>query len=178
MYKNEGEDNTGGLQVIGYYGFVSDIKRSTFPKIADAPADLEANIAITADIEMNTGKTMFPMYGQSEKSGLDGETIGEAGSQSTKRVAGWFYPGTSKKALGFARGLLNRDMVFIWIENNGQKRLQGTPAIPASVTVKDSIGKTSGDAKGITLEVTDYGCGPCPVYEGTIPVDSSVDLGV
>lgn len=178
MYQNEGEDNTGGLQVVGYYGFIADVKRSTFPKIAPDAANLEANIEAVGNIEMLAGKTMFPVYGEVEKGGLDGETIGESGSRATKRVAGWFYPGTSKKALGFSRGLLNRQMFFVWKEQNGQGRLQGSPAIPATVTTKDSVGKTSGDAKGIALEVTDYGFGPVPVYEGTIPVDSTVDLGV
>ncbi len=172
----EGQDNMGGLRAIGYYGFIKDA--ATLPELPAEPATLEDVAVITENIVMKPGKTMYAMYGTVETGGLNGEGQGERDSRSTKRTATWFYPTTSKKALGAARAFLNRNMFFLYQEHDGKLRLQGSRAFPAEVTANDSTGTAVTDRKGVTFTITDNGFGPCPIYEGVIPVDSSQDLGV
>jgi len=174
----EGMNNMGGLRTIGYYGFIADVIRESFPELPVSPATLEESIVITEDIVLKPGKTMYPMYGTAETAGLDGEGQGERDSGSTKRTATWFYPTTSKRALGAALKFLNRRMFFIYQEHDGKYRLQGSPAFPAEVKSNDTTGKAVTDRKGVTFTISDSGFGPCPVYEGVIPVDSAMDLGV
>lgn len=174
----EGQNNMGGLRPIGYYGFLVDVDTSQWPKIADAPADLPANITIAGNIVMKAGKTVYPMYGTAETGGLKGETQGERDGKSTKRTATWFIPGNKKEALGASRAFLNRNMFFIFTEQDGKKRLQGSPSFPAECSPSDDTGTAVTDRKGVTFEITDNGFGPCPVYEGVIPVDSALDLGI
>ena len=172
----EGTNNMGGNRPIGYYGFIADV--ATFPEVAADPADLAANITISSDIVMKAGKTMSAMYGTAETSGLKGEAQGERDGRSTKRTATWFIPGNNKQALGAAKAFLNRRMFFLYQEQNGNWRLQGSPAFPAEVAPSDDTGTAVTDRKGVSFEITDNGFGPCPIYEGLIPVDSAMDLGI
>jgi len=168
----------GGLRPIGYYGFLADANIAQWPEIAANAATLAEYITITGNIVMKPGKTMYPMYGTAETGGLKGEPQGERDAKSTKRTAGWFIPGNKKDALGAAKAFLNRNMFFIYIEQDGKKRLQGSPSFPAECSPSDDTGKAVTDRKGITFEIVDHGFGPCPVYEGVIPVDSGLDLGI
>lgn len=172
----EGQNNMGGLRTIGYYGFIADV--ASFPELPTNPATLEESIVILTNIVMKAGKTMYPMYGTAETAGLNGEGQGERDGRSTKRTATWFYPTTSKKALAASRAFLNRNMFFIYQEHDGKFRVQGTPAFPAEVSSSDSTGTLVTDRKGVTFTISDNGFGPCPIYEGIIPVDSALDLGV
>lgn len=172
----EGTNNMGGLRTIGYYGFIRDV--ANFPETPANPATLEDSIIITEDIVMKPGKTMYAMYGTAETAGLNGESQGERDGRSTKRTATWFYPTTSKKALAAAKMFQNRNMFFLFQEHDGKFRLQGTPWFPAEVAANDTTGTAVTDRKGVTFTITDNGFGPCPIYEGIIPVDSSQDLGV
>lgn len=172
----EGTNNMGGIRPIGYYGFLADV--ATFPDVPAAPASLAENITIIDPIVMKPGKTMYAMYGTAETAGLKGEPQGERDGRSTKRTATWFIPGNNKEALGAAKAFLNRNMFFLYLEQNANWRLQGSPAFPAEVAPKDDTGTAVTDRKGVTFEITDNGFGPCPVFEGVIPVDSAMNLGI
>lgn len=174
----EGTNNMGGLRPIGYYGFLADVDTSLWPEVAEDPADLAANITVVGDITMKATKTVYAMYGTAETAGLKGESQGDRDGRSTKRTASWFMPGNKKEALGAAKAFLNRNMFFLYREQDGKWRLQGSPDFPAEVAPSDDTGTAVTDRKGITLEITDNGFGPCPVYEGSIPVDSAMDLGI
>lgn len=172
----EGMNNMGGIRPIGYYGFLADV--SVFPEIAAEAVDLAAYITISTDIVMKPAKTMYAMYGTAETGKLDGASQGERDGKSTKRTASWFIPGNKKEALGAAKAFLNRNMFFLFREQDGKYRLQGSPSFPAEVSPSDTTGAAVTDRKGVTFEITDNGFGPCPVYEGLIPVDSAMDLGI
>lgn len=164
----EGTNNMGGLRTIGYYGFIEDVQ--DFPELPSDPLSLEDAIVIATDIVMKPGKSMYRMYGTAETGGLNGESQGERDGRSTKRTATWFYPTTSKIALGAALKFQNRNMFFLYQEHDGKWRLQGSPGFPAEVAANDSTGTAVTDRKGITFTITDNGFGPCAVYEGLIPV--------
>lgn len=163
----EGTNNMGGLRPVGWYGFCEDA--NTIPEPDPAATTLEASVTISANITMKSGKFMYPMFGELETAGLKGETQGERGSYSHKRTATWFIPGSAPINLGVAKNFLNRRMFFVFKEMNGQMRLQGTADLPCDVKTSDDTGTKTADPKGITLEITDYGFGPVPVYTGTIP---------
>lgn len=173
---SEGMNNMGGLRSIGYYGFIADV--ASFPELPAAPATLEESIVIVEDIVMKPGKTMYAMYGTAETAGLNGEGQGERDGKSTKRTATWFYPTTSKRSLGAALKFQNRRMFFLYQEHDGKFRLHGSPWFPAEVSANDTTGTAVTDRKGVTFTIADSGFGPCPVYEGLIPCDSAMDLGV
>lgn len=174
----EGVCGAGGLQPIGYYGFIEDVATLPVPPGVDAAADYDALASIAEDIVMKSGKTMYAMAGELETAGLDGESIGERGSMSKSIKMTWFLPSTEPANLGAARYFNNRRMFFIVREQNGQWRIVGSQQFPASVSSKDTTGTKVADQRGVTLEVSTYGCGPAPVYTGVIPVDSAQDLGV
>jgi hypothetical protein len=174
----EGVCGAGGLQPIGYYGFIEDVDSfPTPPKVADA-TDYGALATIAQNIVMKPGKTMYAMAGELETAGLEGETIGERGSQSKSVKLTWYLPSTEPANLGAARYFNNRRMFFIVREQNGQFRLVGSNRFPASVASTDTTGTAVADRRGVTLEITTYDCGPAPVYTGVIPVDSAQELGV
>lgn len=174
----EGACGAGGLQPIGYYGFIEDVASfPTRPTPATA-ADFAALATIATNITMKPGKTMYAMAGEIETAGLDGKSIGERGSMSKEITLKWFLPSTEPANLGAAAYFNNRRMFFIVKEQNGQNRLVGSNRFPASVTSEDKTGEKVADAKGVFLEIKTYDCGPAPVFIGTIPVDSAQDLGV
>jgi hypothetical protein len=65
-------------------------------------------------------------------------------------------------------------MFFLYQEHDGKWRLQGTPWFPAEVAANDTTGTAVTDRKGVTFTITDKGFGPCPVYEGVIPMEADV----
>ncbi len=69
-------------------------------------------------------------------------------------------------------------MFFVYQEHDGKYRLHGSPSFPAEVSANDTTGTAVTDRKGVTFTIADSGFGPCPIYEGAIPVDSAMDLGV
>jgi hypothetical protein len=163
----EGQSNLGGLKPVGYYGFISEA--TTIPEVPEEPADLEAVSAIANNIVMDSGKTMFPMYGTLEKLNLKGEQQGERDGRSNKITLTWFIPGHHKENLGAARYFPKRRMFFIVRDQEGRYRLVGNTSFPAEVAATDDTGTAVGDLKGVTYEISTYSDGPAPIYEGEIP---------
>lgn len=174
----EGVCGAGSLQPIGYYGFIEDVADFPARPTESEAVDYAALATIAQNITMKPGKTMYAMAGELETAGLDGETIGERGSQSKSIKLTWFLPSTEPANLGAAKYFMNRRMFFIVKEQNGQNRVVGSNRFPASVASKDTTGMKVADQRGVTLEITTYDCGPAPVYTGLIPVDSAQELGV
>lgn len=174
----EGECGAGGVQPVGYYGFVEDVLTFPKPATAEAAAEYADMATIATDIVMKSGKTMYAMTGELETAGLKGSTIGERGSRSKEIKATWFRPGTSAENLGFARYTQNRKMFFILKEQSDRMRVVGSTRFPAEMTSEDDTGTKVADRNGVTFDIGTFNCGAAPVYTGTIPVDSAQDLGM
>lgn len=174
----EGVCGAGGLQPVGYFGFIEDVATMPVPPTADTATDFASYATISGDIVLKPGKTMYAMSGELETAGLKGENIGERGSMSKKISMTWFLPSTEPANLGAARYFQNRRMFFIVREQNEQWRLVGSRKFPATVKSDDDTGTKVEDKRGVTLTIETYGCGPAPVYTGIIPVDSAQDLGM
>lgn len=167
-----GSKNIPGLKPVGYYGFTKEA--TTIPELPDSPTDMSAAGVITTNIVMAAGKTMYPMYGTLEKLNLRGEAQGERDSKSKVRTLTWKYPDVNADAIGFDIATNNENMFFIVEDHQGRFRMLGNKSIPAQVSAADDTGTASSDDKGYTYEISDFGIGAAPIYEGDIPVDSAL----
>lgn len=165
----EGQANLGGLRPIGYYGFIADV--ATFPEVPtyEAATSMDAASVIAANIVMKSGKSMYPMYGTLEKLNLKGEQQGPRDGHSNNITLNWFIPGHAKENLGAARIFPKRRMFYIVTDHEAHNRLVGTRYFPASTKASDDTGNAVADLKGVTYEISTYGDGPAPIYEGEIP---------
>lgn len=176
---DNGRKNIPGLKPIGYYGYTEEAQ--SIPEIPDSPANMSDAGVITGNIVMKSGKTMYPMYGTLTKLNLKGEAQGERDSMTKVRTLTWKYPDTNELAIGFDIASNNQNMFFVVTDHNGRNRLVGNKSIPAHVKSADDSGTAPSDEKGYTYEISDFGIGAAPIYEGDIPVDSALlaaEMGV
>ena len=167
----DGTENMGGLQVIGYYALVADV--DNFPELPSAPATASEEVTLTQSpgFTMLAGKFFFKLYSTLETSEVIDENQGEWDGQSFVQKATIFYPGTAVEALAFAKNVNNSNMVFVFIESNGNRRVIGSKAFPAKCKPAFTTGKATADRKGMTMEIQAYGYTPAPFYEGVIRLD-------
>ena len=167
----DGTENMGGLQVIGYYALIADV--DNFPALPDAPATAAEEVTLTASpgFTMLAGKFFYKLYSTLETSEVIDENQGEWDGQSFVQKATIFYPGTAVEALAFAKNVNNSNMVFVFIESNGNRRVIGSSAFPAKCKPAFTTGKATADRKGMTMEIQSYGYTPAPFYEGVIRLD-------
>jgi hypothetical protein len=144
----DGTENMGGLQVIGYYALVADV--DNFPELPSAPATAAEEVTLTQSpgFTMLAGKFFFKLYSTLETSEVIDENQGEWDGQSFVQKATIFYPGTAVEALAFAKNVNNSNMVFVFIESNGNRRVIGSRAFPAKCKPAFTTGKATADRKG------------------------------
>ncbi len=171
---SDGEENMGGLQVIGYYALIDDIEN--FPQLPSNPSTAEEEVTLesTTGFTMKSGKYFYKIYSTLETSEVVDENQGEWDGQSFVNKATIFYPGTKAEALAFAKNVNNSNMVFIFLESDGQRRVIGSEAFPAKCKPSFTTGKATADRKGMTLEIQSYGYTPAPLYTGKITLESEV----
>ncbi len=167
----DGTENMGGVQVIGYYSPVADIDNfPLLPKNPETPED-EVTLESVTGFTFIDGKFFFKIYSTRETSEVVDENQGEIDGQSFVHKATIFYPGTSTEALAFAKQVNNSNMVFIFLEANGTRRVIGSKAFPARCKPAFTTGKATADRKGMTMEISSYGYTPAPKYTGVIRLD-------
>ncbi|MBC8486281.1 MAG: hypothetical protein H8D45_09615 [Bacteroidetes bacterium] len=167
----DGEENMGGLQVIGYYALIADI--DNFPALPSNPATAAEEVTLeqSPGFIMLAGKYFYKIYSTLETSEVVDENQGEWDGQSFVHKGEIFYPGTKAEALAFAKHINNSNMVFIFLEADGTRRVIGSEAFPAKCKPSFTTGKATADRKGMTLEIQSYGYTPAPFYEGVIRLD-------
>lgn len=167
----DGTENMGGLQVIGYFALISEV--DNFPTLPANPSSAAEEVTLEASpgFTMLAGKYFRKIYSTLETSEVVDENQGERDGQSFVHKATIFYPGTKPEALAFAKNVNNSNMVFIFIESDGQRRVIGSKAFPAKCKPSFTTGKATGDRKGMTLEITSYGYTPAPLYNGVIRLE-------
>lgn len=163
-----------GIQVIGYYARIDDIEN--FPQLPSNPATPEDEVTLESvtGFTMKASKYFHKIYSTEETSKLDDENQGETDGQSFVQKATIFHPGTQAEVLAFAKQVNNDDMVFIFLEANGQRRVIGSPAFPARSKPAFTTGQATADRKGMTMEIKSYGYTPAPLYTGKITLESEV----
>lgn len=169
----DGEENMGGLKVIGYYALAADIE--TWPEFPESPATAADEVTLEGNFTMKAGKYFHKFYSTMETGEVVDENQGEWDGQSFVNKATVFYPGTKVEALAFAKNANNSNLVFIFEESTGQKRVIGSEAFPAKVKPSVTTGKATADRKGMTVEIQSYSYTPAPVYSGVIPLESGAE---
>ncbi len=165
----DGSDNIGGTEVNHYYVPLSDIE--TFPTIAASPATLAEEVTISDSFVMKTGKFFHKVYSTLDTGKIDDKSVGEFDGKSFEHSFEFLFPGTRAEALALIRKMNNTNMVFIASEADGQKRLIGSPAFPAKMSMSDvTTGQKTADRKGTTIKVESRGVTPAPIYTGAIPL--------
>jgi hypothetical protein len=165
----DGSDNIGGTEVNHYYAPLSDI--DVFPTIAAVPATLAAEVTISTDFEFLTGKKFHKIYSTLDTGKVDDKSVGEFDGRSFEHIFEFVFPGTRAEALAIIRKMNNTNMVFIASEANGQKRIIGSVAFPAKMSLSDvTTGAKTADRKQTTIRVESRGVTPAPIYTGAIPL--------
>jgi hypothetical protein len=165
----DGSDNIGGTEVNHYYAPLSEIDE--FPEISATPANLAEEVTISADFTFNTGGRFRKIYSTLDTGKIDDKSVGEFDGKSFEHVFEFFFPGSKAEALALIRKMNNTNMVFIASEANGQKRIIGSRAFPAKMSMSDvSTGQKTADRKGTTIKVESRGVTPAPIYTGAIPL--------
>ena len=164
--------NMAGVQVTGYYAAIADIEN--FPQLPTAPATVEEEVTLESAVgfTMKSGKFFFSVYSTEETSKVDDENQGETDGQSFVQKATIFHPGTSAEVLAFAKQVNNDDMVFIFLEADGKRRVIGSKAFPARSKPSFTTGQATADRKGMTMEIQSYGYTPAPLYTGKIVLET------
>ncbi len=167
----DGEENMGGLQTIGYYALIADI--DNFPELPDNPSTAAEEVTLEASpgFTFESGKNFFKLYSTQETSEVVDENQGEVDGQSFVHKATIFFPGNKAEAFAFAKHVNNSNMVFIFLEADGTRRVIGSRAFPAKCKPSFTTGKATADRKGMTMEIQSYGYTPAPFYEGVIRLD-------
>lgn len=165
----DGEKNMGGLKTIGYFIPVADCETiAVLPTNPTTPAE---EVTLDGDITPSTGKYFNKLYSTLETSEVVDENQGEPDAQSFVHKATIFFPGTKVEALAFAANVNNSNMIFIFEESTGNKRVIGSEAFPAKCKPSFTTGKATKDRKGMTMEIYSYGYTPAPLYTGVITLE-------
>lgn len=157
-------DNAAGCEVLAYYAPTADIV--TFPKLDTLTGELKGVIT------MVEGKSFLPFYGVSESVKVDSNLQGEKLTKSYKPTGSLTYPSWVKKTTDFGRIAKNGNFIWIFIDNNGERKVIGSKENPAMI---DKLDYTTGDkgtsGTSLKLEVSQSVCNaPAGYYKGVIPI--------
>ena len=168
----DGTPNMAGVKVTGYYAPIADV--DNFPELPENPADVDEEVTLESvtGVTMQTTKNFLTLYSTQETSEVVDENQGEPDGQSFVHKATVFYPGNKANAMAFAKHVNNSNMVFIFEEATGSRRVIGSRAFPAKCKPSFTTGKATADRKGITIEIMSYGYTPAPFYTGAIPLEA------
>lgn len=178
-----GEDNTPGIQQNVYFADMNDIETLPQPDKDDSngPGKFEDLVTISKDIKMKEGKTFHQLYCTLEKGQLTDEVQGDLDAKSYMNQITVYHPGTRAKALGFRQWAKNSNLVIIFFEQDGTKRILGHQAYPAKLeSDSGGTGQSIDDAKGSEMVFKSARKGPAPIFTGkvTVPGDVSNLSGV
>lgn len=172
---NNGQ-NMGGIAQICYYCAWDDV--ASWPTKPDAPADIEANGALTGNIALKADKQMYSIYITDDTGEFEIEPVGEMDGKSFVTHLRLFNPGLKKKILGFMNWAKNENLVFIVKDNDGQYYLMGDDTRPATYAGAPNGSGTSQETagrRGISMEFV-YKTANLYVYEGDIPLTPAASV--
>ncbi len=167
----DGEENMAGVKVTCYYALASEIE--VWAALPASPSTAAEEVTLAGNFRMTSAKYWRKLYVTMQTGEVIDEQQGEVDGQSFAQKATVFYPGTKAEALAFAKNANNSNMVFIFEEVTGNRRVIGSEAIPARVKPSFTTGKAYADRKGMTLEIEAHGYTPAPLYDGVIELEGS-----
>ena len=167
-------ENMGGIAQKVYFGYHADV--ATFPTKPVAPLTLETSSTLTGELTMKAGKRMFEMYLTDDTGEFKIEPVGEVDGKSFVTHLTLFHPGLQSKIRGFINAAKNQNLVFVVIDNDGQKYVMGDdlrPAVYAGSPDGLGTGKDVAARKGMSFEFT-YKTSNIYAYTGNIPLTEGI----
>jgi hypothetical protein len=170
-------DNMGGISQKVYYGFYADVL--TWPTKPTGPTlTMETASVLTGDLAMKTGKRLFELYLTDDTGEFKVEPVGELDGKSFVQHLNFFHPGLQRKIVTFMNATKNDNMVFIVVDNDGQKYLMGDelrPAVFAGSKDGAGTGATTAARKGASFEFT-FKTPSNYIYSGNVPLTESTGI--
>lgn len=140
----------------------------TVPKLSEA-ASFEAAGTIADAHTFDSDKGFTPLTILPDTGGIDDESAGEKGNMSFSNGFKGTIAGVTAKNIGFSRWGMNRPMVILVPDKQGNHRQIGSALSPAYFTeIKPTSGIKSGDVNGIPFVVSTTQVTPAPFYTGAI----------
>lgn len=107
------------------------------------------------------------------KSGsISAEAVGEEGSRSVKNVFAFSIDGASDAAEAFMARMLNRPVIAVVPEADGNDRVMGSTCYPAILQAGTATNPADPESgfKGMTFELYYYDLGKAPKFTGAAPL--------
>jgi hypothetical protein len=171
-----GQSALPGLRNRGYA--VQKAQISKFAQLPEITAALKMSEAavLVGDFEFFADVKAFRIDVNDTASSLGSQAQGEYPNQTYVDTLTFKYSGNNEAAAGFARLVLNDELVFFVQMRDGKWRVVGNEAFSSRIKPAQESGSNVTDASGTTLEVTATSVAPAPFYRGKLcTVDGWLD---
>lgn len=146
------------------------------PNVGEEVNDMAALAVLAGQFTLAEGEYFQFLDLKDEASNVTGETVGEEGSKLINNVANAVAAGSKAAIAGFARQVINDDLVFVYQEREGAFRVIGNEMFTTKVNFTSDTGTAATDAKTSTFAINCYDECPAPFYEGTLPLADNQQL--
>lgn len=172
---DENTCNMAGISTVVYVTRTSDI--ISWPELAANQVLPENLVDLIGDFTLKPGAFFYSFYSTQELGEFNSAVEGPRDGEYFKISGNFFYPNTSKRALGLSVMFKNADVVIIVKEfsGNGQMRVIGSKDLPARIKPSEASGKAFSDQKGITFNIEASSCKVPLVYNGTVLTEAGAD---
>lgn len=167
----DGDENMGGLSVVGYFIPYSHI--TAWPSLTENPASENELVQASGNFTLAASKYWIKLYGKKYPQ-LTPESQGEhVGGKSFKCTGEFGIIGFKKGERALARIMNNSQGVFIFLNDDGDRIALGTEHRPATFNIKGHTGASASDPIGFDIEVSADSFIPGYEYNGTIALSGS-----
>ncbi len=163
-----GEDINSGVSDYAYYALAEHVDEIEIPENNNTTS-YEECVTIDTAIKMVVGKKFSRIDLQVDLNGLKSNYVGNAGNQKINATYEAFIAGVTAKLVGMQKKLLNKRLIFLIPDNNGNVWLLGTKVKPSRIQTFDiDTGKTDDENNGATVSILSK-VNPY-LYNGSIPL--------
>lgn len=167
----DGDENMGGLSVVGYFIPYSHI--TGWPTFAENPATMDELVQAIGNFTLAANKHWIKLYGKKYPQ-LTPESQGEhVGGKSFKCTGEIGIIGFKKGERGISRLMNNSQGVFIFLNDDGDRIALGTQHRPATFDIKGHTGASASDPIGFDITINADSFIPGYEYNGTIALSGS-----
>lgn len=169
ILSGDGCANNGGLKVKAWYALWDDI--DTFAAPPASPTGFADSATTATPFVMKATKYFRELHSDLEMSQFAGESAGAVNNLSAANKFTFKQAGTSPQLVGLLNSIKNKNLVVIFEDLAGNKRIVGSEALPAKLeSFAENTGAKVADEKSVTFVV--YAPGDLPLfYAGDVPVE-------
>lgn len=176
LTRQDGEDNTGGVQRFLQYARVADITTIPQPTQPSTLGDgsLSDLVTITGNIVMKAYKRFYKIECVLDENQFEGSSQGETNGMSNLQTLEVLISGKKAAVAGFIQYIRNGLGLIIWKDNDGQKYLFGSENYPAKFkSSKYTVPKKAGDRAAAVIIWETVQKGPFTLFNGDIDLTGS-----